>query len=258
VIVVLSRNQQITGLTGLNAIGWGSLAAAVLGIGLAKPFFTHRPGHVMSIWRENWQFGRWILGASLSEWVVVNLYPIMMAGLISFAATGVYQTLQNLVAPIHVLMRAIDTFTTPILAKTFDQAGFEKFKRNLKRIYIISGIPILGFLLLVVLFTPQLLFLLAEDTYLPYADGIYVMAIFYLLLFINRPLQLAFRAIRKGKQIFLANILAMVSMFTVGIWMINRWGIYGAIGGQALNALIIILVLGLAWVKFSRTVENDT
>jgi len=188
----------------------------------------------------------------VADWFVVDFYPIVMAGMISFAATGVYQTLQNLVAPIHVLLRAMDTFATPVLAKTFDQAGFAKLKRRLGWIYLIAGIPVVGLLVLVLLFTPQLLYLLKGDTYLPYADGIYIMAIFYIFMFINRPLQLVFRAIRQGKQVFIANIVAMASMFTVGLWLINRWGLYGGIGGQALNAFIISLVLIIAWIKLNH------
>lgn len=257
-IVALSRMGQITGITGLNAIGWGSLFASLIGIWLARDYFTKDIQKPYQIFLENWRFGRWILGASLADWVVVDLYPIIMAGMISFAATGVYQTLQNLVAPIHVLLRAMDTFVTPIMAKAFDQSGPVKVQRTLKLIYLIAGVPVIGLLILVLIFTPQLLNLLKGDTYLPYANGIYLMAIFYIFLFINRPLQMVFRAIRQGKQVFWANVLAALSMFTVGIWLIKRWGVYGAIGGQVLNAIIISLVLLVAWVRFFRSSQKKT
>lgn len=256
-IVILARYGQITGLTGLNAIGWGALLATLIGIWQARAYFTSQPQNLVETWRENWQFSRWILGASIADWVVVDFYPIIMAGMISFAATGVYQALQNLVAPIHVLLRAIDTFLTPILAKTFEQHGITKLNRALRNTYLISAVPVIILLLLVLFFTPQLLFLLKGDTYLPFADGIYIMVIFYFFLFINRPLQMVFRAVRKGKQVFIANLLAAMSMFTVGIWLINRWGVYGAIGGQALNAFIISIVLAIAWVRYSRTEAKE-
>ena len=248
-IIFFSRYSQITGHTGINAIGWGSLAATVIGIWQAKKYFSTKAITFSETWRENWHFGRWILGASVADWMVLDLYPIMMAGMISFAATGIYQALQNLVAPIHVLLRAVDTFATPILAKTFDQHGLSRMRKDFKWIYILIGIPVIFLLLLVLLFTPQLLYLISGDTYLPYADGIYVMVVFYFFLFINRPLQIAFRAVRQGKQIFVANILATLSIFTVGIWLINTWGYYGAVGGQALNAIIISIVLLFAWRK---------
>lgn len=251
-LFIISRYGEISGLTGLTAIGWGSLLGSILGFILARGYFSRDLAGMLSLWRENFKFGRWILGASLVDWVVLDLYPILIAGLVSFAATGVYQTLQNLVAPIHVLLRAVDTYATPLLAKTYDQYGWRKFKRNLGLIYLIVGIPVLGLLVLVLIFTPQLLFLLKGDTYLPYSDGIYLMSLFYFFLFINRPLQLAFRALREGKQIFLSNILAMVSMLSVGFWLIKRWGVYGAIGGQALNAIIISLVLIVSWIKYGK------
>jgi len=248
-ILILAQHGRISGLVGLNAIGWGAVGGTILGAWLAKDYFRLTFKNLWATWLENWQFGRWILGVSLADWVVVDLYPIIMAGMISFAATGVYQTLQNLVAPIHVLLRAVDTFVTPIFAKSYDQSGLIKVRQNLKWIYIVAGIPVIGLLVLVLFFTPQLLFLLKGDTYLPYADGIYVMVVFYLFMFLNRPLQLFFRAIRHGKQVFFANIIAMISMFTIGLWMIDRWGVYGGIGGQALNAFIISLVLLIAWLR---------
>ena len=257
IIVLMSRRGQISGLTGLNAIGWGAFVAMLVGAWLSRRNFSKQLLNPMDTWRENWRFGRWILGASLADWVVVDLYPILMAGMISFAATGVYQTLQNLVAPIHVLLRAIDTFLTPIMAKAFDASGINKIRRMLRWVFLIAGIPILGLLVLVMFFTPQLLYLLKGETYLPYADGIYLMAVFYLFLFINRPLQMAFRAVRQGKQVFFANILAMTSMLIFGTWFIRRWGLYGAIGGQTLNAIIIGLFLILAWYRFTHS-RNDT
>lgn len=253
---VFAQFRDISGLTGLWAIGWGSALACLVGLWLARGFFTRHLDNPMVVWVENWRFGSWILGASLADWVVVDLYPILMAGMISFAATGVYQALQNLVAPIHVFLRAMDTFVTPIMAKTYDHHGLSKFKQNLKTVYWVAGLPILGLLVLVLIFTPQLLNLLKGKTYLPFADGIYVMALYYFLLFVNRPLQMAFRAVRKGRQVFLANILAMASMFTIGLWMIHRWGLYGAIGGQALNAFIISLVLWFAWRQFAHPLQK--
>ena len=255
-ILIVAQIGQISGRTGLYAIGWGSLVATIAGLWLSRGYFTRAPQNILSTWRENWPFGRWILGASLADWAVIDLYPIIMAGMVSIAATGIYQALQNLVAPIHVLLRAIDTFATPVLAKTFKRGGVAKLSRDLGLIYLIAGVPVIGLLSLVLLFTPQLLSLMRGDTYLPYADGIIIMAIFYFFMFINRPLQMVFRAAGEGRQIFWANMLAALSIVTIGIWLINQWGLYGAMGGQALNAVIISLVLGFAWRKYSHVMKE--
>jgi O-antigen/teichoic acid export membrane protein len=79
------------------------------------------------------------------------------------------------------------------------------------------------------------------------------MAIYYGLWYAYWPLQTAFKAIRLTKPIFIANIAAIVCMFTIGIWGIQKFDINGAVGGQALNALVISVVLWLSWMRVKQT-----
>jgi hypothetical protein len=66
------------------------------------------------------------------------------------------------------------------------------------------------------------------------------------------PLQMALKAVQVSRPIFAANVIAIILMFTVGIWMIQRWGVYGTIAGQALNALVVNVILWSAWYLFRR------
>ena len=118
--------------------------------------------------------------------------------------------------------------------------------------YLISGIPVLGLLGIAVLFPVPLLHALYGDTYLEYSQGIVLMAIFYALWFAYWPLQSVLKASRISRPIFVANLAAIMAMFTVGIWMIYRWGVYGTIGGQALNALIVAVILWMAWFQLRK------
>jgi hypothetical protein len=60
------------------------------------------------------------------------------------------------------------------------------------------------------------------------------------------------KAARISTPIFIANLLAILAMFTAGIWMIQRWGVYGTMAGQALNALVAFLVLAWFWLIIHR------
>ena len=189
------------------------------------------------------------MGGSVANWVASELYPLLAAGLISFAAAGAYRALQNLVAPVHVLLRATDTFFTPRAAKLYHDQGYHGLGSMLRMIYLISGVPILGLLILASLFPSQLLELLYGDTYLPYSGGLFLMALYYALWYAYWPLQAALKAIFITRPLFVANGLAILLMFTIGVWAILRWDVYGAIAGQALNALVIGVVLWVAWGK---------
>jgi O-antigen/teichoic acid export membrane protein len=237
----------LSGKAGLDAIGWGAVAAILLGLWQSRGYWAWRKIQLWQTFQKNWKFGGWIMGGSLANWVASELYPLLAAGLISFAAAGAYRALQNLVAPVHVLLRATDTFFTPRAAKVFHQSGFGGLSRMLKIIYLVAGVPILGLLILATLFPEPLLRLLYGETYVAYSGSLFLMAIYYGLWYAYWPLQTAFKAIRLTSPIFIANIAAIICMFTIGVWGIQQFDINGAVGGQALNAFVISIVLWISW-----------
>jgi O-antigen/teichoic acid export membrane protein len=244
-----AQQGRLNGIRSLDAIAWGALLAMLPGLWATRSYWTRDPLDLRETWQRNWGFGRWVLGGSLASWIAVEFYPVLTAGMISFAAAGAYRALQNLVAPIHLLLRATDTFLTPHAARTYDQNGRQALNRTLRLIYMISGIPILGVLAVAMIFPEPLLRFLYGETYVGYSSSMALMAIFYALLFAYYPLQTALKAARLTRPIFAANLAAIAAMFTLGIWAILRWGVAGTIAGQALNALIVTVILWGVWLK---------
>jgi O-antigen/teichoic acid export membrane protein len=257
VLLWWGTQAALSGKAGLDAIGWGAVAAISLGLWQARGYWAFRNIQLWQTFKKNWEFGGWIMGGSLANWVASELYPLLAAGLISFAAAGAYRALQNLVAPVHVLLRATDTFFTPRAAKVYHQSGYPGLSRMLKIIYLVAGVPIIGLLVIATLFPEPLLRLLYGETYVAYSGSLFLMAIFYGLWYAYWPLQTAFKAVRLTSPIFIANIAAIICMFTIGIWGIQQFDINGAIGGQALNALVIAIVLWVSWVRVKRGAVSE-
>lgn len=247
-----AKQGKLTGILGLDAIAWGSLVALLPGLWATRSYWVRDFPNLKQTWIRNWGLGRWLLGSSLANWVAVEFYPVLTAGMISFAAAGAYRALQNLVAPIHLLLRATDTFLTPRAARLYELNGQTAMRRTLRLIYLISGIPILGVLAIAILFPTPLLRLLYGETYLAYSSSMALMGLFYALLYAYYPLQTAFKAARLTRPIFLANLGAIAAMFTIGIWAILRWGVAGTIAGQTLNALIVSIILWGTWIRILR------
>jgi O-antigen/teichoic acid export membrane protein len=252
IMIYLVNQGTLSGVTGLEAIAWGAFVALFPSIWFTRQFWSRKLENLIVTWRRNWDFGRWLLGSTLTNWVAVEFYPILTAGLISFAAAGAYRALQNLVAPIHLLLRAVDTFLTPRAANLYGKNGQAALSRTLRSVYLALGLPILGILLVAMLFSEEILSLIYGDVYLEYSNGVVLMALFYALMFAYWPLQSIFKAAQLSRPIFIANVLAIISMFTVGIWAIINWGVYGTILGQVVNALVINVVLWGFWISLTR------
>ena len=241
------------GTVGLYAIGWGGAAGLVLGLTQTRRVWIRRGVEAIATWRRNWEFGRWVLGSTVANWVAVEVYPILTAGLVSFAATGAYRALQNVVAPIHSLLRAMDTYFTPRLADRRRIAGAAGVVHMIRQMFLVTGPPVALVLVVAVAFAGPILRLLYGDRYVEYALGMRLMAIFYALWYSLWPIQSALKALERTRSIFVGSLAAMIAMATVGVWAIMTWGVYGTIAGQALSALILSLVLWATWLRWLRS-----
>ncbi len=239
-----------SGTVGLYAIGWSSGAALLLGLLQTRQLWIGRGVDLLATWRRNWRFGRWVLGGTAASWIAVEVYPVLTAGLVSFAATGAYRALQNVVAPIHSLLRAMDTYFTPRLADRRQIAGAAGVVHMVRQMFLVTGPPVALVLAGAVAFAEPILRLLYGDTYVAYAPGMRLMAVFYALWYSFWPIQSALKALEKTRPIFFAGMAALIAMATVGVWAILKWGVYGTMAGQALSALILSLVLWATWLRW--------
>ncbi len=247
VLGLMACGGGLSARAGLDAIAYGSLAAGVVGVIQIRESWTRAGLDVRGVLRTNWSFGRWVSGGSIANWAALEIYPILSAGMISFAAAGAFRALQNLVAPIHVLLRTIDTFLTPRAARRFKLGGWGGLRALLSRVDWLSVLPAIALLAGVSLFSAPLMRLLYGEKYAGYSGMLPLLALAYMLWFAYAPLQACFKAIPWTRPVFLANALATLSIFTLGLLAIHSFGLAGAVGGQALNGLLIGAVLWLAW-----------
>ena len=79
----------------------------------------------------------------------------------------------------------------------------------------------------------------------------------YVFLFGYSPVVTALKAVRIGQPIFIASLFAIMAMFTVGIVLVNKWSVYGALAGLALNSFIIFTILWISWYLIRRKLDIE-
>jgi O-antigen/teichoic acid export membrane protein len=252
VLAFIARGGVLSAQAGLNAIAFGSVAAGIVGVLQMRTSWTGRGIDLAGVLRRNWSFGRWVSGGSVANWAALEIYPILAAGLISFAAAGAFRAMQNLVAPIHVLLRTIETYLTPRAARRYRLGGWSGVRALLARVYWLSVLPAIGLLIVAALFPAPLMRLLYGEKYAAYSGMLPLLALAYALWFAYAPLQACFKAIPWTRPVFVANLLATLSIFVVGILAIRTFGLAGAIAGQAVNGLLIGAILWATWARAPR------
>ena len=134
-------------------------------------------------------------------------------------------------------------------ARNYQAGGRPSLGRTLRLALLILGVPLLAYLAAAAILAEPALRLLYDTKYLGFAAALPLISLQYALWFLYFPLQVGLKAMQTTRPIFRAHMLAILSMFTIGGWAIGRWGVYGVIGGQALNALITGAVLWAAWSR---------
>lgn len=247
VLAAFLRAGALQGEAGLHAIGWGALAGLGVGLVQTRRIWSASGVSVRRVWREQWAIGRWVMAATVGNWLTLEVYPLLTAGLVSFAAAGAYRALQTIVAPVHAFLRTVDTFFTPRMAFRFDQAGRTAVARQVRLLYLVGGIPIALGLGLVALEPEQALRLFYGRIYAAYPRELVWMTVFYGLWFAYAPLQIALKAVRRTRPVFVANTAALILMLTVGVAAIRVWGLLGTVIGQALGAMMVGILLVIGW-----------
>jgi Na+-driven multidrug efflux pump len=78
------------------------------------------------------------------------------------------------------------------------------------------------------------------------------MALSYIFLFGYSPVITALKAVRIGQPIFIASLAAIGAMFTIGILLVIKWGVYGTLAGQALNSFLLFVILWGFWYVIQK------
>jgi O-antigen/teichoic acid export membrane protein len=250
VMFIYLYQGNLFGFTAVYAIAVGSLVSLFPAVWNNREYLKAASLPILDVWRKNWSFGKWISGATISSWLSTEFYPVLTASIVNLAAAGVYKAMQNVLAPVHVLLTAVDTYISPRAASVYDRYGLNPLVEYLKKAYTLIAIPVVGLFILVILFPEGILQILYGGRYLEFRNTLYFMVVFYAAVFLIHPYLEAFKAVKSTRSVFLAFFISIISMFTLGAWMLTEWGVYGAFTGSAVGALITLLIVYLNWRRF--------
>ncbi len=245
VLVVLWWYGTLSVSSALYAIAGTAAIGTVIGFVQIRKTLAGR--FDASAFRENWDFGKWLVGTELvGYWLSTQLFVYLAAAFVGVWAAGVLKALDVAFGPARVLTLALCNVLPIRFARTLEERGNSALDAQLRNTLLVS-VPILGgYCLLIAIFAKPALELLFDDKYLDQAPVLALYAAYAFVSFLSMILATALRAKRLTQQVFLNRVLASAVAIPFGCVMIFFFGVFGAVLGMVSTYFSLSIFYSLA------------
>jgi O-antigen/teichoic acid export membrane protein len=245
VVVALWRLGQLSGPAVLYALATTSALGIIVGAWQLRGSLSR---HIEpAVFRENWQFGKWLGGVHIANWLSIELYVYLAAMILNVAAAGALRATMVLLGPLNILLFFLNSVLPTRFTRTLTTGGEVALHAQLKMAYTLTA-PLLGaYCLLVAIFAEPLLQLMYGSNYVGYGGLVVLYAAFYFITYLGIVLSAALRAMKLTRATFVSYIYAALIAITFGWPLIWAAGAYGAVLGMILTSLIAVLFFWRAY-----------
>lgn len=229
--------------------GIGAIGLMVLGKPTAEPPVTR---HIQrNIMLENWHYGRWLMVASVFNWLSNYAYFVLVGVILSIEETGALRAVQNLTLPATQFVTAIAMLFFPLASEQFAAGGYHGLRRIsllFTMLNVIGGMVYFGFLLL---FDQALLDLLYAGSYSEYRHLIPMLGLLPIMIGLTTPFALAIRIGYNTLYTFFLDLSSTIVVFSISLYLTFQ-GLESTVIGMLLSNMVRIVVLIWLWRYLSR------
>lgn len=199
----------------------------------------------------HWGYGKWILLASILQWLSTQFYLVLVSTNISLSDGAGYRAIQNLAQPLEQVSTALGLLLIPWFSRKFanDSAS------ALKKIHWVSWIlGLIGLLYLAAAWEGKdfLVHAVYQGKYDAYSWLIPYMVGFPLILSLSKGAQIGVRVLEKPGVLLIAYLCTGIVTAIFGPILINGYGLKGAVVGRLLSAVVFSLLTHLLYRRNAR------
>jgi O-antigen/teichoic acid export membrane protein len=218
------------------ALGWvvagiASRGKLALGTGQSS-FLESQPDY----WREHWKYAKWVLATAFVFQLTTQGYYWIVAGFVSVKDVAELRVMQMLVTPIDQVFIAMSFMVVPALAARYSSKLIDSFLTFAKRYLLLTIGTTSLFVLAVRLVGKPLMHWLYAGKFDDLAPMLYIMAFLPLVMGIGNVMSNALSAAEKPKLVTYAYLCSGTTTLTIGIWLVVRFGLRGAVFGLLVSA----------------------
>lgn len=195
------------------------------------------------VWRNHWNYGRWLLGTSLVTWLQLSGLVLLSGYVLGVKEAGVLNALAQLHLPAAHIIMAISRLTLPhFSAMHATRGGFVVHSaiNRLLRVTVSAGVL---YWISIAIFHRQLFHILYGGKF----DAFSHLAPWYTFMIVlsaaTFPYELGLRASRAPSSQFAALFVSSIVTFVIGVPAIALYGLPGVIGTIMSRDLLLLVLM---------------
>ncbi len=204
---------------------------------------------------DHWAYGRWALASALATWMAWNAYYLALPLWFGLQSAGALRALLNLVNPINHSMMAVGMLALPLFVRHREGRGLARMRQTVRRVAGALAAGSMVYFVILWLFGERLIHLLYAGRYEGYSGLPLLLAgLSPLAAACSIVLGGALNACMRPDKVFWGYLAAGGTALSFGLWLSERWGVAGALGGM----LGSNVVLALTFWMFYRTLGGES
>jgi O-antigen/teichoic acid export membrane protein len=231
------------------AVGW-IVAIGIYGRKLAlgrtqSKFLGSEPKY----WRIHWNYARWVLVTAFVFQLMTQGYYWLVAGFLSVREVGELRAINNLIAPVDQIFIALSYLLVPAMASHYAANHTNNLLSLWKRYTVaILGVTAL-FALGVRILGQQLLQLLYAGRFDGLAPLLFWLALLPMVTAVGNTMAQALKAAEKPRLVFYAFVSSGAATFGLGLPLVARLGLRGAVYGMLLSGAIFTAAMAVSFLR---------
>ena len=193
------------------------------------------------VFNQHRSYGKWASATGALEWIPGHIAFLVLPLAAGLEASGILKALMNTVMPAANIYGALSVLLISVLVRERSNPNFSKLIGRIIGLVVIGTV---GYWLLLGYFGYDLIDWLYDGRHSEHAYLLWLVGALPIGSGVLSILGAALRALERPEQIFSAHLVATAIALTIGIFLIFKFGVAGALISLLIQICIEILILG--------------
>jgi O-antigen/teichoic acid export membrane protein len=243
--LVAWKADKVTPGSAFVLMGAASLVTSALllwRLGLrANRAHTERALKWARVLRENWLYGRWLLGSAVLYAVTSQLQMVLAAAFLGLGAAGILRAMQIPSLVMTQIITATGLLVLPALSYNFARGETQRLRRRATLVSLVLGAFALAFAGLFAFFGAPIEHILYAGKYAPYTSLMAMLALVPVMNGFAAGFSIGMRASQKPQFDLISNVVAAPVGLLSALLFMRWWGLAGAAVSMVLGFAALAL-----------------